>query len=73
VNAGRDILVKTLDEIEFRGDEMLGTRVEELSRNKLEVDERIARIFDNFQRLDSMRKNIGEIFTSIRSTLNRIG
>jgi DNA repair exonuclease SbcCD ATPase subunit len=73
VNAGRDILVKTLDEIEFRGDEKLGTRVEELSRDKLEVDERIARIFENFQRLDSMRKNIGEIFTSIRSTLNRIG
>jgi len=73
VNAGRDILAKTLGEIEFKGDDMLSSRVEELSKNKLEIDERIARIFENFQRLDSMRKNIGEIFTSIRSTLNRIG
>ena len=73
MNAGRDILAKTLGEIEFKGDDMLSSRVEELSKNKLEIDERIARIFENFQRLDSMRKNIGEIFTSIRSTLNRIG
>ena len=73
VNTGRDILAKTLDEIESRDGEMLGSRVEELSRNKAEVDERIARVFENFQRLDSMRKNIGEIFTSIRTTLNRIG
>ena len=73
VNAHRDILTKTLDEIEFKGDENLSSRVEELSKNKLEVDERIAHVFEHFQKLDSMRKNIGEIFTSIRSTLNRIG
>jgi chromosome segregation ATPase len=73
VNTGRDILANTLDEIEFKGGELLGSRVEELARHKLEIDERIARVFENFQRLDSMRKNIGEIFTSIRSTLNRIG
>jgi chromosome segregation ATPase len=73
VNAGRDILAKTLGEIESSGGEMLGTRVEELSRSKGEIDEKIVRVFENFQRLDSMRKNIGEIFTSIRSTLNRIG
>jgi SMC interacting uncharacterized protein involved in chromosome segregation len=66
-------LTKILDEIEFKGDENLGSRVEELSKNKLEVDERIAHVFEHFQKLDSMRKNIGEIFTSIRSTLNRIG
>jgi hypothetical protein len=43
------------------------------SNSRAMTCERIARIFENFQRLDSMRKNIGEIFTSIRSTLNRIG
>jgi chromosome segregation ATPase len=73
VNARRDILTKTLGEIEVNGDEKLSSRVEALSRNKLEIDERIARIFENFQKLDSMRKDVGEIFTSIRSTLNRIG
>ena len=73
VNGARDILLKTLDEIEFKGDETLTSRVETLSANKLELDERIAQVFGNFQKLDSMRKNIGEIFTSIRNTLNRIG
>jgi chromosome segregation ATPase len=73
VNAGRDILIRTLDEIESNGDEKFSSRVEALSRGKLEIDARIANVFENFQKLDSMRKNIGEIFTSIRSTLNRIG
>ena len=73
VNTNRDLLLKTLGEIEFNGDEKLGSRVEALSRNKLEIDERIAQVFENFTKLDSMRKDIGEIFTSIRSTLNRIG
>jgi hypothetical protein len=73
VDARRDILTKTLGEIEVNGDEKLSSRVEALSKNKLEIDERIARIFENFQKLDSMRKDVGEIFTSIRSTLNRIG
>ena len=44
-----------------------------LSNNKLEIDTRIARVFENFQKLDWMRKDIGEIFASIRGTLNRIG
>jgi chromosome segregation ATPase len=73
VNANRDILIKTLAEIEFGGDEQLSSRVGALARDKLEVDEKIAHVFENFQKLDSMRKDIGEIFTSIRSTLNRIG
>lgn len=73
VNENRDILIKTLGEIEFKGDEKLSSRVEALSRNKAEVDERLAHVFENFQKLDSMRKDIGEIFTSIRGNLNRIG
>jgi chromosome segregation ATPase len=73
VNENRDILIKTLGEIEFKGDEKLSSRVEALSRNKAEVDERLAHVFENFQKLDSIRKDIGEIFTSIRGNLNRIG
>jgi chromosome segregation ATPase len=73
VNTSRDSLVKTLGEIEFKGDEKLGSRVEALSTNKLEIDERIAQVFENFQKLDSMRKDIGGTFTAIRNTLNKIG
>lgn len=73
VNKNRDILTRTLDEIELNGEEKLGARVEALSAHKREIDERIAHVFEHFQKLDSMRKNIGEIFTGIRSTLNRIG
>jgi chromosome segregation ATPase len=73
VNTGRDILIKTLGEIEFKGDEKLTSRVETLAKKKHEIDERIAQVFENFQKLDSLRKDIGETFTSIRSTLNRIG
>jgi chromosome segregation ATPase len=73
VNGARDILFRTLGEIEFNGEETLTSRVETLSITKIEIDERIAQVFGNFQKLDSMRRNIGEIFTSIRSTLNRIG
>ena len=73
VNANRDMLITTLGEIEFKGDEKLGSRVEALAKNKAEVDEKLAHVFENFQKLDSMRKDIGEIFTSIRGTLNRIG
>ena len=73
VNVGHAILSKTLDEIEVKGDESLTSRVETLATNKAEVDQRVSRIFEDFQKLDSMRKNIGEMFTSIRGTLNRIG
>jgi hypothetical protein len=73
VNASRDILTRTLDEIELKGDEKLGSRVETLAQSKLEIDSRIAQVFEHFHKLDSMRRNIGETFTSIRSTLNKIG
>ncbi|MGH6713734.1 MAG: hypothetical protein ACREEK_32875 [Bradyrhizobium sp.] len=73
VNAGHQILSKTLSEIEQKGEERLTSRVDALATNKVEIDERIARVFEDFQKLDSMRKNIGEMFTSIRGTLNRIG
>jgi chromosome segregation ATPase len=73
VNAGHAMLSKTLSEIEVKGDERLTSRVDAITTHKVEIDERISRIFEDFQKLDSMRKNIGEMFTSIRGTLNRIG
>lgn len=73
VHAIRDLVTKTLGEIESNGDSRLGSRVEALSNSKREIDERISQVFDHFAKLDSMRKDIGGIFTTIRGTLNRIG
>ena len=73
VHASRDHITKTLDEIELSRDEKLGSRVEALSRSKHEIDGRIAQVFEHFSTLDSIRKDIGGIFTTIRNTLNRIG
>ena len=73
VHAIRDLVTKTLGEIEANGDNKLSSRVEVLSSSKREIDERIAQVFDHFAKLDSIRKDIGGIFTTIRGTLNRIG
>jgi SMC interacting uncharacterized protein involved in chromosome segregation len=72
-SANRDDLVKTLDEIESSREEKLGSRVEALGTGKREIEERMAQIFDHFTKLDTIRKDIGGIFTTIRNTLNRIG
>ena len=73
VQASRDQIIKALDEIELGGDEKLGSRMEALSKSKLEIEGRIAQVFEHFTTLDSIRKDIGGIFTTIRNTLNRIG
>jgi DNA repair exonuclease SbcCD ATPase subunit len=73
VLAARDLLTKTLDEIELKDDARLDSRVDALSKNKRELDERVAKMFENFATLDVLRKDIGGIFTTIRNTLNRIG
>ena len=73
VHASRDHITQTLDEIELSRDERLGSRVEALSKSKREIETRMAQVFDHFTTLDSIRKDIGGIFTTIRNTLNRIG
>ena len=73
VHASRDHITRTLDEIELSRDEKLASRVEALSRSKHEIDGRVAQVFEHFSTLDSIRKDIGGIFTTIRNTLNRIG
>lgn len=73
VNTIRDLVLKTLGEIELNGNDSLGSRVEFLSNSKREIDERTAQLIDQFAKLDSIRKDIGGIFMSIRSTLMKIG
>jgi DNA repair exonuclease SbcCD ATPase subunit len=72
-HAARDLLVRTIEEIESSGDTALGSRVEALSRSKREIEGRLAQIFENFTTLDAVRKDIGGLFTTIRNTLNRMG
>ncbi|MCP3398352.1 hypothetical protein [Bradyrhizobium sp. CCGB20] len=73
VGATRDLLAKTVGEIEGSGDVTLASRVDALAKSKREVEDRLARIFDNFNALDALRKDIGGIFSTIRNGLNRIG
>lgn len=73
VGATRDLLAKTVGEIEANGDVTLASRVETLAKSKREVEDRLARIFENFNALDALRKDIGGIFATIRNSLNRIG
>ncbi|MCK1723130.1 hypothetical protein [Bradyrhizobium sp. 141] len=73
VGTTRDLLAKTVGEIEANGDVTLASRVDALTKSKREVEDRLARIFDNFNALDALRKDIGGVFATIRNSLNRIG
>jgi chromosome segregation ATPase len=73
VGTTRDLLAKTVGEIEANGDITLASRVDALTQSKREVEDRLARVFDNFNALDALRKDIGGIFSTIRNSLNRIG
>jgi uncharacterized protein YoxC len=73
VHGIREVVLKTLTEIESSGDNSLGTRLEALSTSKREIDERLAQVFEHFGRLDTIRKDIGGIFMTIRSALMKVG
>ncbi|WP_369725027.1 hypothetical protein AB8Z38_11145 [Bradyrhizobium sp. LLZ17] len=73
VSTTRDLLAKTVGEIEANGGVPLASRVDALAKSKRDVEDRLARIFDHFNSLDTLRKDIGGIFSTIRNSLNRIG
>lgn len=73
VHGIREVVLKTLTEIERHGDNSLGTRLEQISTSKREIDERLAQVFEHFASLDTIRKDIGGIFMSIRSALMKVG
>ncbi|WP_167772006.1 hypothetical protein [Bradyrhizobium frederickii] len=73
VEATRDLLARTVGEIEANGSVTLASRLDALAKSKREVEDRLARVFDNFNALDALRKDIGGIFATIRNSLNRIG
>ena len=73
VSTTRDLLARTVGEIEANGEVTLASRVDALTTSKREVEDRLARVFENFNALDALRKDIGGIFATIRNSLNRIG
>ena len=54
-------LSKTIDELETSGEAPLGTRVETLSKNKIEIEQRLARIDDSFNILKGIRLDFEEL------------
>jgi hypothetical protein len=68
----RDRLIGTLNEIELQGEQKLGARVEALYRSKIETEQRIAQVVEQFARLDTIRNEIGGLFAKLNGTLDRL-
>jgi chromosome segregation ATPase len=68
----RDRLISTLSEIELNGGQKLSARVEALYRSKLETEQRIAQVVDQFAKLDTIRNEIGGLFAKLNGTLDRL-
>lgn len=66
----RDRLIKALEEIELHGDEKLGTRLDQLYRSKLETEQRIVQVVEQFGKLDSIRKEINGLFAKLSGTVD---
>jgi chromosome segregation ATPase len=73
VHGIREVVLKTLSEIEQNGESSLGARLDQLSTSKHQIDERVAQVFEHFSKLDSIRKDIGGIFMAIRTALMKVG
>jgi hypothetical protein len=73
VHSIREVVLKTLSEIEHNGEDSLEQRLDALSTSKREIDERLAQVFEHFASLDTIRKDIGGIFMAIRSALMKVG
>lgn len=61
LSLSHDGLAKSIDELETGGEAPLGTRVETLSQNKIEIEQRLARIDDSFNILKSIRLDFEEL------------
>jgi chromosome segregation ATPase len=68
----RDRLIGTLNEIELQGDQKLSARVEALYRSKVETEQRIAQVVEQFAKLDTIRNEIGGLFARLNGTLDRL-
>jgi chromosome segregation ATPase len=62
-----------LNELEASGGEKLGSRVENFAENKRLTEQRIGQVFEQFERLESIRNDIAKTFASLNSALNKLG
>lgn len=72
LHARRDKLIDTLNDIEVQGEQKLSARVEALYRSKVETEQRIAQVVDQFSKLDTIRTEIGGLFARLNGTLDRL-
>jgi DNA repair exonuclease SbcCD ATPase subunit len=72
LHARRDRLTGTLNEIEVNGDQKLSARVEALYRSKIETEQRITQVVEQFAKLDTIRNEIGGLFAKLNGTLDRL-
>jgi chromosome segregation ATPase len=73
LDARRAQLIKVLDELENSGDEKLGSQVETFAESTRATEQRIAQVFEHFERLDSLRSEIARTFANLNTTLNKLG
>lgn len=66
-------LVAALDELETSGGEQLAARVEAFADSKRMTEQRIAQVFEHFERLDSIRNEIVRTFANLNAALNKLG
>ena len=58
--------------LETHGEEKLSARVEALYRSKVETEQRIAAIVAHFAKLDTIRKEVNDLFVKLNGTLDRL-
>ena len=68
----RDRLIDTLNDVEQQGEQKLSARVEALYRSKVETEQRIAQVVEQFAKLDTIRTEIGGLFAKLNGTLDRL-
>jgi len=73
LNTRRCQLITALDELETSGGEKLGSKVESLADSKRATEERIAQVYQHFERLESIRSDIAKTFENLSGALNKLG
>lgn len=73
LDARSNRIIAVLNELEISGGEQLGSRVEAFADSKRLTEQRVAQVFEHFERLDSIRNDIARTFESLNTALNKLG
>jgi chromosome segregation ATPase len=66
-------IAATLNELEVSGGEKLDSRVEAFAEKKRLTEQRIVQVFEQFEKLESIRNDIAKTFANLNSALNKLG